>query len=109
MQAIAVVPQHQSRQSGVLCTSRKTSRGEPLGPASTHDPDYIGQLLAAASINVARLRENIDKRASIGYAAATNHDAADLHTPLEKTEWILRRTSDDVRSISHALGTSGRV
>lgn len=62
--------------------------------------DGIGQLLAAAGINLTRLRDTIIRR------AATDKDAAELLEPLDKTEWILHRTTKDVRTLSHALGIS---
>ncbi len=62
--------------------------------------DGIGQLLAAAGINLTRLRDTIIRR------APAESNIADLLEPLDKTEWILHRTTDDVRTLSHALGIS---
>lgn len=62
--------------------------------------DGVGQMLAAARINLGRLRGIISRHESDGPTDP------DLHNSLEQSINILGRASDDVRSISHALGTS---
>jgi signal transduction histidine kinase len=62
--------------------------------------DGIGQLLAAARINLSRLGEMVSRKDS------REHDAAEMQIPLDRTMGIIVRASDDVRALSHALGTS---
>jgi signal transduction histidine kinase/ligand-binding sensor domain-containing protein len=60
--------------------------------------DGIGQLLAAAGINVQRARELIKR--------GTGRDDASIDSSLERSLAILGDASSDIRTISHALGTS---
>lgn len=62
--------------------------------------DGVGQMLAAARINLGRLQGLINRRKSEAPLDT------DVQASLEQSIGILGRASDDVRSISHALGTS---
>jgi signal transduction histidine kinase/streptogramin lyase len=62
--------------------------------------DGVGQMLAAARVNLGRLRGMINR------GEAEKPTETELHDSLERSIDILGRASDDVRSISHALGTS---
>jgi signal transduction histidine kinase/ligand-binding sensor domain-containing protein len=62
--------------------------------------DGVGQMLAAAKINMARLREMIGRNGS------APHNAVELQAPLDLAMGIIGRAGSDVRTLSHALGSS---
>lgn len=62
--------------------------------------DGIGQLLAAASINLTRLTDALQR------IDPPPEEEITIVEPLERTRWIIERTADDVRTMSHALGIS---
>jgi signal transduction histidine kinase len=62
--------------------------------------DGVGQMLAAAGINLARLREMIDRHDSLEPAES------ERLIPLDRAAGIIGRAGVDVRALSHALGTS---
>jgi signal transduction histidine kinase/ligand-binding sensor domain-containing protein len=62
--------------------------------------DGVGQMLAAAGINLARLGEMIDRH------SASGNGEVKMRGPLDRAMGIIGRAGDDVRAVSHALGTS---
>lgn len=62
--------------------------------------DGVGQMLAAASINLAQVYKMVNHRELRGYTSA------EVNASLERSIEIIDRTISDVRTISHMLGTS---
>jgi signal transduction histidine kinase/ligand-binding sensor domain-containing protein len=62
--------------------------------------DGVGQMLAAARINLSQLGKMIDR-----YSPAGNGEVK-MRNPLDRAMGIIGRAGDDVRVLSHALGTS---
>ncbi len=62
--------------------------------------DGVGQLLAAAHINLSRVEPDPKSETS------QNSTTTEVRVALERTRTAIERAIDDVRSISHALGSS---
>lgn len=68
--------------------------------------DGIGQLLAAARLNLARAGEMFGRDGLRGRGDRSDRGDEEIISSIERTAEALNYASDDVRTISHALGTS---